>query len=142
MTNKKAAHLKLYRGLSSDEFQFATENLGKDNKRLWTLILKNRANGDFSYPHNFDAEILKLQKSLRLEYQYFTDSKTIAEGYARQVGGLLVELTIPLEEITKHFDIEFQNFGRRKKLFELVYCIKGSLLSKYAKRWKLKVGRK
>lgn len=134
--------LKLYRGLSSDEFNLATDGVFKENKRVWSSILANRTNGDFDYPHELDRPITTLHKNLRLEYQYFTDSKVIAEGYARKVGGLLVELSVPLNDVLKHFDIEFQNFGRRKKQFEIVYCVKGSTLAKYGKRWRLKTARK
>lgn len=134
--------LKLYRGLSSDEFNLATDDVFKENKKVWSSVLENRLNGDFDYPHALDRPITTLHKNLRLEYQYFTDSKVIAEGYARKVSGLLVELSVPLNEVLKHFDIEFQNFGRRKKQFEIVYCVKGSTLAKYGKRWRLKTARK
>lgn len=134
--------LKLYRGLSSDEFNLATAEVFKENKRVWSSILAHRLIGDFDYPHGLDRPITTLHKNLRLEYQYFTDSKVIAEGYARKVGGLLVELSVPLNDVLKHFDIEFQNFGRRKKQFEIVYCVKGSTLAKYGKRWRLKTARK
>jgi hypothetical protein len=134
--------LKLYRGLSSDEFNVAAAELFKENKKAWFLILEHRLNGDFDYPRELDRPITTLRKNLRLEYQYFTDSKVIAEVYARKVGGLLVELSVPLSDVLKHFDIEFQNFGRRKKQFEIVYCVKGSTLAKYGKRWRLKTARK
>lgn len=66
----------------------------------------------------------------------------IAEGYAKKVGGLLIELNIPIKDILNYFDLEFQNFSRRKKKFELVYRVKGSLLLKNSKKWGLKVGKK
>lgn len=134
--------LKLYRGLSSAEFNLVTDEIFKQNKKVWSSILERRLNRDFNYPHELDRQILTLHKNLRLEYQYFTDSKTIAESYARKVGGLLVELSVPFDDILKDFKIEFQNFGRRKKQFEIVYCVKGSILTKNRKKWKLKVGRK
>ncbi|MGE4133327.1 MAG: hypothetical protein AB7F86_16915 [Bdellovibrionales bacterium] len=65
-----------------------------------------------------------------------------SDDYARKVGGLLVEISVPMADVLKHFDIEFQNFGRRKKQFEIVYCVKGSILAKYGKKWKLKTTRK
>lgn len=138
----KAKSLKLYRGISADEFNLATDDVFKENKKVWSSVLEHRLNGDFDYPHELDRPITRLHKNLRLEYQYFTDSKVIAEGYARKVGGLLVELSVPFNDVLKHFDIEFQNFGRRKKQFEIVYCVKGSTLAKYGKRWRLKTARK
>lgn len=134
--------LKLYRGLSSDEFRLATDKLFAQNKKAWSSIIDRRAKNEFKYPQELDRSITALHKNLRLEYQYFTDSRPIAEGYARKVGGLLVELSVPLKDILKYFDIEFQNFGRRKKQFEIVYCVKGSVLAKHGKRWKLKTAKK
>jgi len=134
--------LKLYRGLSSDEFNLATDEVFEQNKKAWALIIDRRAKNDLKYPQELDRSITSLHKNLRLEYQYFTDSKSIAVGYARKVGGLLVELSVPLKDILEYFDIEFQNFGRRKKQFEIVYCVKGSILAKHSKRWKLKTARK
>jgi hypothetical protein len=110
--------LKLYRGLSSDEFNLATDKVFEQNKKAWASIIDRRAKGDFKYPHELDRSITTLHKNLRLEYQYFTDSKPIAEGYARKVGGLLVQLSVPLKDILQYFDIEFQSFGRRKKQFD------------------------
>lgn len=134
--------LKLYRGLSSDEFNLATDEVFEKNKKAWALILDRRVMKDFKYPQELDRSITSLHKNLRLEYQYFTDAKPIAEGYARKVGGLLVEVSVPLKDVLEYFDIEFQNFGRRKKQFEIVYCVKGSTLAKHGKRWKLKTTRK
>ncbi len=138
----KIKSLKLYRGISAVDFNLATDDVFKENKKVWSSILEHRLNGDFDYPHELDRPITTLHKKLRLEFQYFTDSKAIAEGYAKKVGGLLVELAVPIQDVIKHFDIEFQNFGRRKKQFEIVYCIKGSTLAKYGKRWRLKLQRK
>lgn len=134
--------LKLYRGLSSDEFNLATDEVFRQNRDTWASILAHRVKGNFKYPPQLDRSISALHKNLRLEYQYFTDSKVIAEGYARKVGGLLVELSVPLNEVLKSCDIEFQNFGRRKKKFEIVYCVNGSTLAKHGKRWRLKTTRK
>jgi hypothetical protein len=134
--------LKLYRGLSSEDLYFATNEVLKQNKRTWSSILYYRVNGNFKYPEQLDRSIIDLHKNSRLEYQYFTDSKIIAEGYARKIGGILVELSVPFNDVLKHFDIEFQNFGRRKKQFEIVYCVKGTTIAKYDKQWRLKVQKK
>lgn len=130
--------LKLYRGLSTQEFNLATDDLLAQNRNVWSAILVLRAKGDFEYPHELDNSIRSLHNNLRLERQYFTDSKKIAEGYARKVDGLLLEVSVPLKDLLKYFDIEFQNFGRRKKQFEIVYRVKGASLAKFGQRWKLK----
>jgi hypothetical protein len=77
--------LKLYRGLSSDEFNLATDDVFEQNKKSWAAILERRVRNDFTYPQELDRSITLLHKNLRLEYQYFTDAKPIAEGYARKV---------------------------------------------------------
>lgn len=134
-------NLKLYRGLSANEFNLATSAVLKQNKKTWSAILEHRSKGDFEYPHHLDESITALQKNLRLEFQYFTDSKAIADGYAKRVGGSLVELSVPIQDVMKHFDIEFQNFGRRKKQFEIDYRVKGSVLAQQKDKWKLRVQR-
>lgn len=139
MANKS---LKLYRGISASEFNLASGSLFRENKRSWEAILQRRVRGRFDYPSDLDKMIQSLHKNLRLEYQYFTDSKRIADGYARKVGGILVELTVPLGDVVSKFDLEFQNFGRRKKNFEIVYCIRGSVLAKHHKRWRLNIRKK
>lgn len=134
--------VKLYRGISADEFTLATEDLLTENRKTWSRIIENRANGDFSYPHDLNQAITQLHKRTRFEYQYFTDRKLIAQEYVRRVGGLLIELTVPAKDVIHYFDIEFQNFSRRKTSFEIVYRIKGSILSRHAKKWRLQVRRK
>lgn len=133
--------MKLYRGLSAKEFGLASEKMLLENKKVWKSILVNREQGNFRYPNNLDQPIALLQKNLRLEYQHFTDSKLIAEGYARKVDGILIELNVSIEDILRYFDLELQNFARRKKKFEIVYRVKGSVLSKKREKWHLKIGR-
>lgn len=134
--------LKLYRGISSAEFNFATEEVIKLNKETWSSILALRVKGNFKFPENLASPIRELHKNLRLEYQYFTDLKVVAEGYARKVGGLLMEISVPVEDVLKYFDTEFQNFSQRKKQFEIVYRVQGSILAQQKTKWRLKVRRK
>jgi hypothetical protein len=138
MTDKK---IKLYRGITADEFIFASDDLVKKNKKMWAQLLSKRAEEDFRYPREMDNAIVELHANLRLEYQYFTDSKSIAYAYAHKARGILLEMTVPVSEIAKHFDLEFQNFSSRKKRFEIVYRVKGSVLKKFNKTWKLKMTR-
>jgi hypothetical protein len=133
--------LKLYRGISAEDFNLATDEVLKNNRRVWRQILQHRLNGNFDFLADLDESINSLHKSIRLEYQYFTDSKVIAQGYARKVGGNLAEISVPLNDVLKYFDIEFQNFGARKKKFEIVFRVKGSILAKKIKAWKMKVAR-
>jgi hypothetical protein len=131
--------LKLYRGLSAEDFSLISEEVLKENKAVWKSLLENRLLGIFDYPLELDKPIRNLQKNLRLERQYFTDSKEIAEGYAKKVGGILVEISVSLKDVLKHFELEFQNFAQRKTKFEVVYCIRGKVLAEYNEKWKLKV---
>jgi hypothetical protein len=139
---KIAKSIKLFRGLSANEFQLASNSLLKQNKRIWASILERRAAGQMDYPTALNESITSLQNNLRLERQYFTDSKKIAETYAKKVGGVLVEIQVPLKDVVSFFDIEFQNFGKRKKNFEIVYCVKAAALLKNRKKWNLRVKRK
>ena len=131
--------LKLYRGLSAEDFSLISEEVLKENKAVWKSLLENRLLGIFDYPLDLDKPIRNLQKNLRLERQYFTDSREIAEGYAKKVGGILVEISVPLKDVLKHFELEFQNFTQRKTNFEVVYCIRGKVLAEHNEKWKLKV---
>lgn len=131
--------LKLYRGLSAEDFSLISEEVLKENKAVWKSLLENRLLGIFDYPLELDKPIRNLQKNLRLERQYFTDSREIAEGYAKKVGGILVEISVPLKDVLRHFELEFQNFAQRKTKLEVVYCIRGKVLAESKEKWKLKV---
>lgn len=141
-TEEEAApigRLKLYRGVSSDESILLSKETLIENRKAWESILKNRLNGKMVYPLDLDETIKILHKKLRLERHYFTDSRKIAEGYAKKFGGILVELSVPLKDVFRYFELDFQNFSRRKKHFEFVYCLRGGILSKHHKKWNLKV---
>ncbi len=130
--------MKLYRGIKED-FIFLDEKAQEQNKQIWKKILELRSKGDFSYPQETNSEILTLRKQERLALQNFTDNKKIAERYARQEKGFIVEIDVPKKEILSLFRIEFQNFSKRKEKFELVYVVSGENLHKFAKKWKLKI---
>ena len=55
---------------------------------------------------------------------------------------MLVELSVPVKDVLQHFDVEFQNFGQRKKRFEIVYAVRGGALARFSAKWKLKVRKK
>lgn len=76
---------------------------------------------------------------IRLSDQYFTDRKEIAQGYAKNENGVLIEINPQIEEILKYFKVEFQDFGKRKDDFQLVYRVKGKDLCENKDRWGLKV---
>lgn len=139
---KTRKSLKLYRGISANEFQYASDKLFAENRQIWHSLLQRRAAGKFDYPLEMDKAVTTLHTKLRFEHQYFTDSKSIAEGYAKKVSGILVEIQVSVEDIVKNFDIEFQNFSKRKRQFEIVYGVKGSVLLKFAEAWRFKVRRK
>ena len=80
-TEEEAApigRLKLYRGVSSDESILLSKETLIENRKAWESILKNRLNGKMVYPLDLDETIKILHKKLRLERQYFTDSRKIA----------------------------------------------------------------
>ncbi len=103
----------------------------------WKNVLQKRVKGDFSYPLELDAEICSLEKLGRLSYQHFSDDRRMAAAYAKQKKGVVIEIDIPLTDIKKYCIVEFQNFSKRKKSFEIVYIVKGSDLCRHAKKWKM-----
>lgn len=137
----KEQRIKLYRGLASDQFQLANRELRKKQNEAWRKILTFRFEKPSEYPAELDSVIRELHGSLRLGRQLFTDSREVAERYAKSVSVVLVEIQVPLDEVIDRFEIEFQNFARRKQPFELVYRASGEVLRKNLKKWKFKISR-
>ncbi|MGZ3721818.1 MAG: hypothetical protein ACXVA9_02730 [Bdellovibrionales bacterium] len=130
--------MKLYRGIKADEYAPFSPELSKQLRATWKPILESREDGDFSYPDEINGEILEAAKLTRLQRQHFTDNQAIAESYARENDGLLIELEIPIADVLQYFTIEFQKFAQRKKNFEIVYAIDAENLFSMSKKWKLK----
>lgn len=130
--------MKLYRGLKSSEFKIFDASLASHSASVWEKILKMRAKGNFKFPEDLSKDIVELEKTNRLRRQYFTDNKSIALAYAKENHGLLLEIDPGIGDILKNFHLEFQNFGKRKKSFELVYAIDAATLLLNSKKWKLK----
>lgn len=131
--------MKLYRGLKSSEFKPYSSEIDNDLKGVWRAILSRRSKGNWSFPEHLAEDVLRAEKLLRLQRQHFTDRKDIALSYAKANKGALVEIEVSQEDILSKFRIEFQNFGRRKKSFEIVYVVDAGILHKQRKKWKLKV---
>jgi hypothetical protein len=49
--------LKLYRGLSAEEFSLISEEVLKENKAVWKSLLESRLLGKFEYPVELDKPI-------------------------------------------------------------------------------------
>jgi hypothetical protein len=129
--------LKLYRGVVAEDFLLLSSKQKVFRKQIWSEILLRRLNNNYQYPNDLDKEIQELLLLTRLERQHFTDRKAIASSYAKKANGILIEISVPLEDLVKKFRLEFQNFGKRKTLFDIVYVIQSSELSKNLKKWKL-----
>jgi hypothetical protein len=130
--------MKLFRGINADEFSHFTPEVAGRLLSTWEKILNRRDRGDFKYPAAINSEILEASKVIRLQRQHFTDNEIVAREYARKNSGLLVELDVPVSDVLKHFEIEFQNFSQRKKNFEIVYVVNATELFTHAKKWKMK----
>lgn len=130
--------MKLYRGLKTSQFKPYTKDIESQVRSTWASLLMRRAQNDRNYPKDLDAEILVLEKLLRLQRQHFTDNKEIALSYAKSNGGMLLEIDVPLADLIDHFRLEFQNFGKRKTSFEIVYVVEASRLYKNRRKWKLR----
>jgi len=135
----KSKTIKLYRGMASDVLNLHDRSHFNKQKKFLHWILALRSSGKMQYPDFLDEQVQAFEKLLRTERQHFTDDREIARSYAKKNKGILIEVVVPIHEVVKHFRIEFQNYGKRKKKFELVYVVDGSLLKKNSSRWKLKV---
>ncbi len=130
--------MKLYRGLKSSEYKEFNSKILTNLSRAWNKIIKIREKSH-KYPGKLNSIINNLFNHERLIFQNFTDNKKIAESYTRREKGILLEINVPIKDIIKYFKIEFQNYTKRRKLFELIYVVKGIDLSKNSKKWKLKI---
>lgn len=131
--------MKLYRGLKERDVQLYSPAVQGKVWDSWSKLLQKRARGDFSYPSELDAEVQSLEKLGRLSYQHFSDDERTANAYAKQENGVVIEIDVPLSDIKKHFMLEFQNFSKRKKRFEIVYLVRGADLYRSSKKWKIKM---
>lgn len=130
--------MKLYRGIKCEEITFLTEEVKNEINSVIGSLLQLRQSGDFHYPEKMNGEIIKSRQLLRLRDQYFTDRKDIAEDYAKSENGLLLEMDVPPEDILEFFKVEFQDFGKRKEDFQLVYRVDGEILLKNRDTWNVK----
>lgn len=130
--------MKLYRGIKNSEFKHFTDDTAAELERNWSSILKLRSQGNFHFPKHLDSEISRSEKLVRLQRQNFTDRKTVALAYAKSNGGALIEIDVPVSDILKYFRLEFQNFGKRKTCFEVVYVVDSKPLNKFRRKWKLR----
>ncbi len=131
--------MKLYRGIKSKNFEIFDSKTEKENLSTWSKILEIRSKNIFKHPDDLDDKILRAEKHGKLIHQYFTDNQSIASSYARSTNGILIEINVPKSDVLKFFKLEFQNFSKRKKSFEVVYVIDSKILSKNSKKWKLKI---
>ena len=131
--------MKLYRGIKTTEFLSNSPAERLAIKKLWLQLLQRREKRNFIYPESSNKDLINALHFSRLERQYFTDRKEIAQAYAKSNQGILVEIELPVEEIQKHFRVEFQNFAQRRKSFELVYVVDSPVLEKYSKKWGLRI---
>ncbi len=133
--------MKLYRGLKSEEFREFSNELAAESDALWTAIISRRARGQLSFPVELSSAIRRLERVNRLRKQHFTDHRAIALKYAKLNGGALVEIDVPVSQIVRCFFLEFQNFAKRKKSFEVVYLVDAKVLLQNAAKWRMKVTR-
>lgn len=131
--------MRLYRGLKERDVQLYSPAVQGKVWDSWSKLLQKRARGNFSYPSELDAEVRSLEKLGRLSYQHFSDDERTANAYAKQENGVVIEIDVPLSDIKKYFMLEFQNFSKRKKSFEIVYIVRGADLHRSSKKWKIKM---
>ncbi len=130
--------MKLYRGLKSSEYKKFDPQIEEEIKNSWRKILELRAKGEYSYPEVLNEMILKSKKISNLKDQHFTDNQEIAYQYAKKEGGMVIEIQVGVDDILNYFMIEFQNFTKRRELFELVYVVSSKDLLENSSRWNLR----
>ena len=129
--------MKLYRGIKSNTFSLRTQKEEHSFKSRWRHILEERERGNFAYLEHLDVAITELHKGNRFSHQNFTDRREIAERYAKNEQGILIEIDVPMADILEYFDLEFQNYPKRRECFEIVYSISGNTLTDKQYDWKL-----
>lgn len=131
--------MKLYRGISSEDYNEFDKKHQSTYFNNWEIILAIRESGDMDYPERLNSVIIELYKKEYLNRQYFTDRREIAARYAKETNGVLLNINISVSDILRYFILEFQNYSKRRKVFEIVYIVKGQDLFANAKEWHLKV---
>lgn len=131
--------MKLYRGITSEEYLEHTEEIENRFKDGWRKILEYRDKGDFSYPEELNTIVIELYKTQPLTRQYFTDNKVITEQYIKSEGGLVIEIDVPIEDILNHFIVELQNYSKRRAQFEVTYLVHGKTLLENKNSWKMQI---
>lgn len=131
--------MKLYRRLKQKDIQLYSPAIQEKVWGSWSEVLQKRERGDLSYPFELDVEILSLEKLGRLSYQHFSDDERTANAYAKREKGAVIEIDVPLADLKRYSILEFQNFSKRKKSFQIVYIVKGSDLHRCSKKWKVKM---
>ncbi len=131
--------MKLYRGITSKEYIEHSDEIDARFKDGWRKILEYRSGGDLSYPEELNDIVIDLYKIQSLTRQYFTDSKVITENYVKSEGGIVIEIDVPTEDMLNYFIIEFQNYSKRRDLFEVTYLVHSKTLLENKDRWKMKL---
>ena len=130
--------MKLYRGLKEDRFKRADRQLLAEHQMLWRDILKARSRGR-QYPEHLDSRITKLYRESKLYRQAFTDCRVTAARYGGAHGGALIELEVPEADVLKYFELDIQNYGRRRLNFEIVYTIEAKVLQRFMQAWNFRI---
>lgn len=131
--------MKLYRGIKTNSFRLRTPEEERGFQEKWRKILELREKGKFEYPEHFNKEVIELHDQARLSYQHFTDNREIAERYAKNEEGILIEITVPIAEVLEYFTLEFQNYSKRKEQFEITYTVSSDILADKQEEWQLKL---
>lgn len=125
--------IKLYRGLKNGDLKFINQETVAQHAEIWRQILVHRQKST-RYPEHLNEAIIRLHKETRLYRQAFSDYKETAERYATG-GGILVELKVPINDILRCFELEIQNYDKRRQCFEIVYTIAFSQLVSHMESW-------
>ncbi len=132
-------NIKLYRGLKTDSLTIVDQDMASRHAVLWHKILTHRQ-GSTKYPTDLDNSIAKLHEETRLYRQVFSDCRATAERYLNDSDdGVIVELEVPISELIRHFELEIQNYSKRKQHFEIVYTVRSAVLADHMQSWCCKI---
>lgn len=133
------SNIKLYRGLQANDFTLVDQEMIAWQNEAWRKILAHRDKTS-EYPEHLNNLIIQLHKETRLNRQVFTESRSTAKRYiAGKDGGILIELSVPINDILQYFELEIQNYSKRRQCFEVVYTIRSSVLAEFMQAWHCRI---
>ena len=130
--------IKLYRALRT-KYESWTPSVEAEYKKFLTKILLTQNHQGLVWKDDFDIFAKNLNWLMRKRRAFFADHIGLTQRYTKNGYASFLMIEVPIEDIFKHFHVEFQNFPQRKKQLEMVYSISTKVLEKNKNNWQLKI---